>query len=243
MKKRGAFFYILIVLALAAIAGLIFLLAPGNEPETPAVLLPPVATPDLSGSGSTDDAQLQQTIAVTPETVQTVIGTLSRATGYSRTLTVENYWEKGKRVDTLDVWAQGENFRITVRSTLNDTVKNVLLLGREKWIWYSDRDGVFHGTVRAGDPDAYQTLLTYEDVLALDPDKITDAGYTDLDGTACVFVRYTDGPFDYDHYCYIAVDTGLMMGQDSYDGEQLIYAMRSSVPDFSTPDEALFAVP
>ena len=81
MKKRGAFFYILIVLALAAIAGLIFLLAPGNEPETPAVLLPPVATPDLSGSGSTDDAQLQQTIAVTPETVQTVIGTLSRATG------------------------------------------------------------------------------------------------------------------------------------------------------------------
>ena len=39
MKKRGASFYILIVLALLAVAGLIFLLAPGNGAETPAVVL------------------------------------------------------------------------------------------------------------------------------------------------------------------------------------------------------------
>ena len=122
-------------------------------------------------------------------------------------------------------------------------MKNVLLAGREKWVWYGDREGVFHGTVRAGDPDAYQTLLTYEDVLALPVKQITDAGYTDFEGTDCVFVRYTDGPFHYDHCCYIAVDTGLLMGQESFDGDALIYSMRSTVPDISTPDEALFQPP
>ena len=240
MKKRGAFFYILIVLALLAVGALIYFLAPGNEPETPAVLLPPAASPEVSGGESTGGAALQETIAVTPETVQTVIGTLSRADSYSRTLTAETYWSGGKRTETLDVWARGGSYRITVHG---DPLKNVLLSGREKWVWYSDGPEVFRGTVRDGDADAYQTLLTYEDVLALPAEQITDAGYTDYADTSCVFVRYTDGAFNYDHCCYIAVDTGLLMGQESYDGDTLVYAMRSTVPDISTPDEALFQPP
>ena len=243
MKKRGAFFYILIVLALIAVGALIYALAPGNEPETPAVLLPPAAAPGTSGGEGADGAAVQETIAVSPETVQTVIKTLNRADSYSRTLTAETYWSGGKRTETLDIWVRGDRYRIAVRGGTGSTVKNVLLSGREKWVWYSDSDSVFRGTVRAGDADAYQTLLTYEDVLALDPERITDAGYTNYSGVSCIFVRYTDGSFDYDHYCYIAVDTGLLMGQESYDGDALVYAMHSTVPDISTPDEALFQPP
>lgn len=240
MKKRGAFFYILIVLAFLAIGVLIYVLAPGNEPETPAVLLPPAAAPGASEGESIGGSAVQQTIEVTPETVQTVIATLQRIDSYARTLTVERYSSAGRRTETLDVWARGGSCRITVHG---DPVKNVLLSGLDKWVWYSDREGIFHGTARDGDPDAYQTLLTYEDVLTMPASRITDAGYTDYDGTDCIFVRYTEGPFSYDHRCYIAVDTGLLMGQETYDGEALIYAMHSTVPEISTPDEALFLPP
>ena len=78
MKKRGASFYILIVLALLAVAGLIFLLAPGNGAETPAVVLPDAPAPEPSGAAPASEAPAEQ-IAVTPATVQTVIATLQRA--------------------------------------------------------------------------------------------------------------------------------------------------------------------
>ena len=239
MKKRGAFFYILIALAFLAIGALIYLLAPGNEPETPAVLLPPAAAPEQD-SGNAPGGETLPRIEVTPDTVQTVIGTLRRADSYSRSLTLETFWSGGKRTRLLDVWAQGDCFRIAERG---DTVKTVLLSGDEKWIWYSDREGVFHGSVREGDDDAYQTLLTYEDILTLPKQRIREAGYTDYDGTECIFVRYTDDLFQYEHCCYIAVETGLLMGQESYDGDTLIYAMHSTAPDISTQDEALFQPP
>ena len=242
MKKRGAFFYILIVLALLAVAALIFVLAPGNEPETPAVLLPPAATSDASGSGSTGPAEVQQTIAVTPDTVQTALETLHRAESYSRTLTVERFWTGGSSRETVSVWADGENLRLAVQTEGSEAVKNVLLSGREKLIWYSDREGVFRGAVREGDEDAYQSILTYEDVLSLDQRNITDAGFTDYDGVNCIFVRYVTGEFLYDNLCYVAVDTGLLMGQETYDGDILIYSMHSDVPDLSVPDNAVFAV-
>ena len=49
MKNRNKFFYIIILLLLLAAACLVFILAPGSEPDTPPVLLPsPVPTDTAS---------------------------------------------------------------------------------------------------------------------------------------------------------------------------------------------------
>jgi hypothetical protein len=242
MKKRGAFFWILLVPVLLLIGALVFLLAPGSVPETPAVVLPAEAAPE-PGAGTPGGAATSRQLAVTPETVQTVIRTLQRADNYSRTLTAEIFWSGGVSAETLQVWVQGDRVRVASRGESSETVRHVLLSGREKWVWYSDRPGVFHGAVRDGDADAVQMLLTYEDVLALEPAAISDAGYTEYAGTNCIYVRYTDGPFGYVHLCYIAVETGLLMGEQSFDGDRMIYSMRSSEPDISTPDESLFQPP
>jgi len=242
MKKRGIFNYILIVLALLAVAALIFILSPGNEPETPAVLLPTVAPSDAGSAAVTDAPEGQQVISVTPDTVQTALATLQRADTYSRTLTVERFWAGGSSTEVLDVWAQGDRLRLAIRTQSGDAVKNVLLDGEDKWIWYSDREGTFHGEVRDGDADAYQTILTYEDVLALDKANITDAGFTDYDGENCIYVRYITGEFLYENVCYVSVDSGLLAGQETYDGEILIYAMHSTLPDLTPPDETVFQI-
>ena len=241
--KRGLSFYILIALALATLLALIIMLAPGSAPETPAVhlSLPPAADSAVTPSSAPEAAA--QLIEVTPGTVQTAISTLSRADSYSRVLTVQDFWNGGSSTTEIGVWVRGELTRVTLRDGAGDTVKNILIKGGEKWIWYSDAGGVWHGRAREGDADAYQTLLTYEDVLALDKADITDAGYADYNGENCIFVRYGGGALGYENLCYISDRTGLLMGVETYDGDVLVYAMRSGTPDISTPDESIFAEP
>lgn len=241
--KRGLSFYILFALALAALGVLIWLLAPGSAPETPPVILATPAAADSVGAPSATDVPGVRVIEVTPDTVQTVISMLRRADNYSRTLTAQNFWNGGSAVTGIEVWVRGDNVRLSIRESGGDTVKNVLIKGAEEWIWYSDGAGVWHGAARDGDADAYQTLLTYEDVLTLDKSAILDAGYTEYNGENCIFVRYASGALDYEHLCYISDATGLLMGAETYDGDMLVYAMRSSDPNISTPVDEVFVEP
>lgn len=240
MKNKNFFFYILIFLALAAVAVLIFALAPsGNVPVEPVGLPSPTARPDDSDQPLRDPASV---IAVDTDTVQTAIATLERAESYSRTLTVSTFWSGGSASRSVEVWKDHNNVRIR-ESAEGMPVKNVLLRGNNKWIWYSDSTEVYRGGADDGDEDAYQSLLSYEDVLELDKSLITGAGYTEFDGESCIFVRYVSGELGYESLCYISVATGLLMGEETYDGEKLVYSMVSSAPDISTPDRDIFDTP
>lgn len=240
--RRGVSFYILILLALAALGATVFFLAPGNTPDTPPVVLAPLPSADTS-AGPPTDAPDSHIITVSPDTVQTVISTLSRADSYSRTLTVQSFWNGGSATKEIDVWAQGENLRLAIRDAEGSITRNVLLRGAEEWIWYSDAAAVWHGAAREGDADAYQTLLTYEEVLALDRRDILDAGYADYNDENCVYVRWRGGTLGYESVCWISDATGLLMGLETYDGDVLVYTMRSTPPDLTTPAESVFAVP
>jgi len=242
MKNRAAFFYIIIILALLTVAGLIFFLAPGNDPDTPAVLLPTPVPTDAAAETTDSDAEAG-ILAVTPETVQTVIATLQRPGSYSRRLSVRDYWSGGSRSRSIDVWVRGSDLRLTVQTEGSTVQENLLLRDGEKWLWYSDAPAVFHTLSSADDADAYQSIITYEKVLRLPVSDISEAGYLDYEGTACIFVRFRSGELGYESECYIDPATGLLMGERCYDGETLVYAMDSSLPEISTPDDSVFALP
>ena len=244
MRQR-AFFYVLIFLALGALACLVVALVPGSTPDTPPVLLsqPPAAdsaAPPSAGPGAQDTV-----IRVAPDTVQTVVGTLRRAPAYSRTLTVRRYWNGGSAAQEIEAHILDGSARLSIRGegATDRERKHILIRGDEAWIWYDGSAGLWHGPAAAGDADAFQTLLTYEDILALPPEDIVDAGYTTLEGEDCVYVRYRSGLLGYENCCYISDKTGLLMGLESYDGDRLIYSMRSSAPVLEEPAEALFQLP
>ena len=243
MKRRGAFFYLLILLALFAVGVLIFLLAPGRQQPTPAVLLPTPQLPDSAAPSAPESAERGQAIAVTPETVQTVIATLRRSDSYSRTLSVQDFWSGGSRIRSMRVWVRGDRLRLSVTEENGGAQKNVLIRGDEKWIWYADGDGVYHGPLLPGDADAYQTLLTYEDLLSAPAEDILDAGYTSYADRNCIYARWRSGALGYVSELYVDPDTGLLMGERRYDGEVLIYSMESAAPDVSTPDDSVFEIP
>lgn len=241
--KQNISFYILIVLALAALGVLIWLLAPGSAPDTPPVHLSPAAAPEEDAVQPTAMPAAGTVLEVTPETVQAVIAAISRADSYFRTLTVQNFWNGGNATAEIDVWVRGEEARLTIRGGGAAREKNILIRGGEEWLWYTGSGSVWHGAARPGDTDVWQTIPTYEDVLALDPADILDAGYLDYNGEGCVFVRVSGGALDYESLYYISDSSGLLMGAEIYDGRFLVYAMRSSQPDISTPDESLFQAP
>ncbi len=237
--KRGAFFYVLIVLALAALGALAWTLAPGRTPDTPPVVLS--AAPVRSPVPAREETAVDTIIDVTPETVKTVIGTLRRAERYSRTLTVQSFWNGGSAVTEIDVRVWDGSTRLSIREPAGQ--KQVLLRDGEAWIWYDDPRSAWHGSAREGDTDAYQMLLTYEDVLSLDSDNILEAGFIPYQGENCIFVRYTGGLLGYENLCYISDATGLLMGTETFDGDVLVYAMHSSPPDLTAPDPEDFKIP
>ena len=240
MKNRNAFFYIIIALALLAVVGLVFFLAPGRTPDTPAVLLPTAApTEDVNpGEAAVSDTAL----AVTPATVQTVLATLKRVESYSRTLTVRDFYSGGSRSRSIAVYASPEALRLDI-SADGSPKEHVLLQNGSRWLWYDGAEGVYTGPAADTDADAYQTILTYEDVLDARAEDILDAGYTEFSGTYCIFVRWRFGTLGYESECYIDLATGLLLGERCYDGSVLIYSMDSSAPELASPDEALFAAP
>ena len=243
MKKRGAYFYILIVLALMAVGALALLLALGRQMSTPAVVLPTPPPADASAPVAPENAPDAQVIAVTPDTVQTVIATLRRIESYSRTLDVRDFWSGGSRSRTLAVWRRGDSLRLQIGGSEDRVLENLLLRDGEVWIWYSDSDAVYHGAALPDDFDRWQSLLTYERLLSAPAEDILDAGYTEFSGLSCIFVRWRTGTLGYVSECYIDPDTGLLVGERCYDGQTLIYSMDSSVPDVTTPDERMFALP
>lgn len=241
MKARRVILGLFVFLLIAALLWMLYRFSPSAKVDTAQVLLPtpvPSLSPEESQSGGEGQVQL---VSVTPDTVQAVIGTLSRADSYARTLVFESFWQGGSSARSIDVWVRGDNARFTVKQ--KNQSKNVLLLGSELWIWYADSGEVYRGLASERAADEYQALLTYEDVLRLDKEAISEAGYTDFAGENCIYVCYTDGELGYESYVWISENTGLLMGSETYEGDRLVYRVSSSPADISTPDDEVFVHP
>ncbi len=239
-RPRKAALYALIVLLAAALVYLVLRLSPTASVDTAEVILPTPAAEADERPGGTAEAQ-SRVIAVTPETVQAAVGMLSRAGSYSRMIIAETFWTGGSAVRSINVSVSGERARLTISDS--GGVKNVLISGETLWIWYSDSGKIYTGPAGGSAADEYQSLLTYEDLLQLDPKSITDAGYTDYNGESCIYAEYTSGELGYVSRFWVSVKSGLLMGSETRDGDRLVYRMDSSVPDISTPDESVFQPP
>lgn len=242
MKKARISLYVLSALALAAVAWLVFAFAPMAQVETPPVILP-TALPEQggeSGDGS-DRADALQELEVTRENVKTVIASLKRADSYHRVLTCESFWNGGSAAEQIEVWVRGDSVRMV--TTSSETVKNILITQGELYIWNEGSRNIYSGKADIRDVDEYQRLVTYEDILEIPDKQISEAGYVDYNGTYCIYAVYTDKLLGYTHRVYVCVSNGLVMGDETFDGETLIFNQVSSEPEIVTPEDEVFAKP
>lgn len=182
------------------------------------------SNPTVTGSG--DDSAI--TVRIEPDTVQTVIASLNRYASYSRTVSAEYYDDNGGFLGTLtaQVWSDDGWTRTTV-SNADGSIEHSIVGDNTLWLWYEGETTYYSGPADAVAEDRMQRLPTYEDVLALDKDAITDAGYTEWEGQDCIYVEAEFPLMGYTERYWISEASGLLMSAETVSDGVRVYAMSS----------------
>lgn len=242
-RKRTVLAAVIIAVVLLAVLYSFFLNLFAIHPE----FVP--ADPDATGSVDPDVGQTGEwggiVVEVSPQTVQSLIASLTRYESYSRTVEVE-YLNRGQAVGsvTAQVWADGGWIRSSAALS-SGSVEHTIVGDGQLWLWYGQERQVYNGPSEGMTADLAQRLPTYEDVLALDKDSITGAGYVERDGLPCVYVEAVLPELGYVERYWISETSGLLMAAEMEKDGELIYSMTShevvsplsqAVGVFSLPD-------
>lgn len=207
-----------------------------------------VADPNVSSAQPVDpDGFGEQggiTVAVTPETVQSIIASMSRYKSYSRTVEIWYGWGTGQSGKvTAQVYADNGWSRCDTVLASGMTEHSITGDGT-LWFWYDDGTAYVEEPAQQQTEDLMQHIPTYEDVLALDPASIMDCGYEIKDGASCIFVEAKRSEFPYTERYWIAVGSGLLIAAETEKNGGVVYAMSSG--DIASPmssDGDVFSLP
>ena len=200
-----------------------------------------------STSGQTDpDASAGEdaltVIAVTPETVQTAIATLSRPEQYSRAIRVEQVWSGGSGSFETTVTVSGRWTR-TDRTLSDGQVRHTITDGETTYIWYNSESTVYSGPAGEITPDDEQAIPTYETILELPVEDIAAADYRSVSDVNCIYVETVEDPDGYTQRYWVGVETGLLVASERLLEGETIYRMASLTVDLSVPSADRFILP
>ena len=184
-----------------------------REPEK--IVLPPEPS-TTEPSGPTVDNEAVDRVEVRPDTVQSAIEVLARPRVYTRTITVERYWS-------------GQTRHVI---TGDDAV----------YIWYGSSRKVYSGA-SALTQDAEQGILTYEDILALPPERIAAADYRALEGVNCIYVETEPDDAGYVERYWVSVSSGLLAAAERECDGAVVYRMAALTVSYDGVDAEDFTLP
>ena len=238
MKKRTIFG---LAAAAVLIAAVIYLASGMGGPNAHVITMP---SPTAESSGGSEGDSLSK-LDITPETLKYVLEDIIRSDSFSRAYSVKTYWEGGESESFVKHWSLGDKTKLVIERR-NET-KNILICGNEVSIWYDGDKRALTANLSEDlvrrEIDRFSGLLTYEDIYALDQDDILDAGYGEKFGQACIYAKYRQGVFNYVSHIYLAIDSGLLVSSETYDGDRLVNSMELLAAPSSTPEESIFELP
>ena len=222
--KRTVMAVVIIAVVLLAVLYSFFLnlFAPARQ----LVLADPDAVQSLDPVAQDSGQSAGVVVEVTPQTVQSLIASLERYESYRRTVAVE-YFSAGQSVGavTAQVWVDGGWTR-TAAALSSGAVENAVVGEGTLWLWYDNSSKIYTGPADEKSSDLTQRLPTYEDVLGLDKNDITGAGYEERDGQPCVYVEAA-GPLGAVERWWVSVNSGLLVAAETEKGGQVVYTMRA----------------
>lgn len=224
---------VVIVIAVFSSFGLSLFTSP-----TPTITLP-TPTPAVTDNVG-DIAQEEGTrVEISPATVQSTIAALNRIESYYRTVTTTLAGNE----TSVQVWVDRGWSRSEL--TLSSGVKVHTIVGDGNvWRWYGDDSDVVSWQADSASEDVEsQRIPTYEDVLALDSELITAAGYEERDGYLCVFVEVDVPEIGQRERYWVSADSGLLAAAETELGGEVVWSMTTTIPEIPVPTTASFALP
>ena len=202
---------------------------------------PQVTLAELDQPEASEPGQQLLPVEVTPDTVQSVIATLSRPESYSRSLTVTLYWgESGSGGQQVRLWADSGWTKTVITSA--GGVQHRLVGDGKLCLWYEGDKSWKEAPANDRTGDLAQHIPTYEDVLEANKNDIAEASYVTREDRDCVYVEVRQEGDRFDRY-WIETATGLLAFCETLEGEQTVYSMKET--DYAAPvsDLSVFALP
>lgn len=210
--------------------------------QTARITLPDTGQTAGADGGDNLESSALTVIQVTPETVQAAVATLRRPEDYSRTVTVEQFWQGGSGSYTAAVAVSGGWTR-TDRALSGGRERHTLTDGETTYIWYDEEKAVYAAPAGNISADEEQNIPTYEDVLALPAGAITAADYRILSDIRCIYVETAPDPAGYSLRCWVSVDTGLLAAAERICDGEVVYRMAAPTVDQAAPEAEKFSLP
>lgn len=237
MKRKERNVLVALIVAVIVVAVFASFGLPLFYGDTATITLPTPAPTDQSVSD--EEQALGVRVEVTPETVQGVIAAMSRLGSYSRTVTTtlaETAFTA--QVQTDGVWTQ------SVLTAPNTPAVHTLVGPERVWRWYEgDREAASWPAEEGSRDLEGQRIPTYEDVLALDKETITAAGYQEKNGASCVYVEVAVPELAQVERYWVSADSGLLWCAETESGGKIVWSMTASLPETPLPGGTEFALP
>ena len=110
------------------------------------------------------------------------------------------------------------------------------------YIWYGSSRKVYSGA-SALTQDAEQGILTYEDILALPPERIAAADYRALEGVNCIYVETEPDEAGYVERYWVSVSSGLLAAAERECDGAVVYRMAALTVSYDGVDAEDFTLP
>lgn len=211
--------------------------------RTSEVILPASSSGTDTSTGSLSGSGQYQSVAVTPQTVGNVVTTLARPESYYRELTVETFWEGGSSSVQVQVWRDG-GWAHSRQALPSGVIRHDLTGDGTLYYWYEGSNKYQTAPADEFTSDLSQHIPTYETVVALEEEWITDAGYVTKGDLPCVYaqVQLPDSPVVQRYW--VSVDSGLLVCAESEEDGVLVYRMTAHSPAQSPcPTDGEFELP
>ena len=211
--------------------------------NTPEVILPSSSSGTENPSVSLSGSGRYHRVNVTPQTVGSVVATLVRPESYYRELTIETFWEGGSSSARVQVW-RDDGWAHSRQTLPSGVIRHDLTGDDTLYYWYEGSSKYQTAPADEFTSDLSQHIPTYETVVELEKDWITDAGYVTKGDLPCVYAQVQLPDSSIIQRYWVSVDSGLLVAAESEEDGQLIYRMTAYSPAQSPcPSDGEFELP
>lgn len=210
--------------------------------NTPEITLPTLTDTtqdvvDHSGEGSF------KRVEITPKTVQTVLASLSPTQSYYRHLSTTLYWGEESSQTSAEIWHHQQISHV-VKTLPSGLVRHDIVHPDHVFSWYDGESQHRTAPSYSSAAELAQQIPTYQTVLDLPLEDITQANYQYKEGVSCIFVEAVTAPLFFSQQYWVSIDTGLLVAAETYEGDRLLYKMEgfSSVTS-PISDQSSFLLP